>query len=404
MYLRLGKNGEPDLLGDAPFTIGSAVTLADGGDIVLASTGPVLRQVLAAAARLERDGVHPTILHFGTVKPFDAPALTEAAARAGAVLTVEEHTIVGGLGSATAEALAEAGTGARLRRIGLRDTFAHEVGSQAHLLSVHGITEDQIHAQALELVSRAASGAAERGRERRGLGRASGRGLMPAATLTRAFDTAATAVAEQIRPLQGAAIHVNGASGFLASNLLALLNRADDLHGLGLRLHASARRPAGRVGLFRFLGLEPRVRWDLAPAESTTFPDELAGGVAVHTASYGAPADYLREPMATFQANTAGLIQHLRRGCARRGGARGVPEQRRGVRPAAELMRYRPARTTTAGRTSPISARSTASPSGWQRYSGGRCPARPASRSPRSGPGTCTDPGSASTTVGSRSR
>jgi transketolase len=153
VYVRLGKNGEPDLLGDAPFVIGSAVTLADGGDVVLASTGPVLRQVLGAAARLERDGVHATVLHYGTVKPFDAEALTGAAARAGAVLTVEEHTIVGGLGSAAAEALAEAGTGARLRRIGLRDTFAHEVGSQGHLLAAHGITEEQIHAQALELVS-----------------------------------------------------------------------------------------------------------------------------------------------------------------------------------------------------------------------------------------------------------
>jgi transketolase len=153
VYVRLGKNGEPDLLGDAPFVIGSAVTLADGGDVVLASTGPVLRQVLGAAARLERDDVHATVLHYGTVKPFDAEALTGAAARAGAVLTVEEHTIVGGLGSAAAEALAEAGTGARLRRIGLRDTFAHEVGSQGHLLAAHGITEEQIHAQALELVS-----------------------------------------------------------------------------------------------------------------------------------------------------------------------------------------------------------------------------------------------------------
>jgi transketolase len=153
VYVRLGKNGEPDLLGDAPFVIGSAVTLADGGDVVLASTGPVLRQVLGAAARLERDGVHATVLHYGTVKPFDAEALTGAAARAGAVLTVEEHTIVGGLGSAAAVALAEAGTGARLRRIGLRDTFAHEVGSQGHLLAAHGITEEQIHAQALELVS-----------------------------------------------------------------------------------------------------------------------------------------------------------------------------------------------------------------------------------------------------------
>ena len=132
---------------------------------------------------------------------------------------------------------------------------------------------------------------------------------MPAATLTRAFDAAATAVAEQIRPLKGAAIHVNGASGFLASNLLALLDRADELHGLGLRLHASARRPAGRVGPVRLSRPRAAVRWDLAPAESTTFPDELAGGVAVHTASYGAPADYMREPMATFQANTAGLIR-----------------------------------------------------------------------------------------------
>jgi transketolase len=152
VYLRLGKNGEPDLLADAPFAIGSAVALAEGGDVVLASTGPVLRQVLGAAARLERDGVHATVLHFGTVKPFDVPALIAAAARTGAVLTVEEHTIVGGLGSAAAEALAEAGTGARLRRIGLRDTFAHEVGSQGYLLAAHGITEEQIHAEALELV------------------------------------------------------------------------------------------------------------------------------------------------------------------------------------------------------------------------------------------------------------
>lgn len=132
---------------------------------------------------------------------------------------------------------------------------------------------------------------------------------MPAATLTHVFDKAATAVADQVRGLEGAAIHVNGASGFLASNMLALLHRADEVHGLGLRLHASARRPVERVGLFAFLGVEPRVRWDLAPVESTNFPDELEGGVAVHTASYGAPADYLREPLATFQANTVGLIR-----------------------------------------------------------------------------------------------
>jgi len=154
VYLRLGKNGEPDLLEDnAPFTLGRALVLGDGGDVVLASTGPILGKVLAAAERLRKNGLRASILHYGTVKPFDSTTLVEAASRTGAVVTVEEHSVVGGFGSAAAEALAEAGTGARLRRIGLRDTFAHEVGSQEYLLSVHGITAERICATAVELAT-----------------------------------------------------------------------------------------------------------------------------------------------------------------------------------------------------------------------------------------------------------
>lgn len=152
VYLRLGKNGEPWLLDDAGgFTLGRARLIADGGDIVLASTGAVLEEVLAAAERLRSAGISPTVLHYGTLKPFDADALLQAAERAGAVVTIEEHNVIGALGSAAAEAIAEAGVGARLRRIGLSDTFAHEVGSQAHLRAVHGITADQIFATAAEL-------------------------------------------------------------------------------------------------------------------------------------------------------------------------------------------------------------------------------------------------------------
>ncbi len=126
--------------------------------------------------------------------------------------------------------------------------------------------------------------------------------------VTTAFDLAAAAAAEQLTPLRGSAIHVNGASGFLASNLIAVLDRASALGGLGLRLHASARRPRQQVSLFRFLGVDPQVRWECAPAETTTLPD-LEGCVAIHTASYGAPADYLSQPMETFRANTDGLIR-----------------------------------------------------------------------------------------------
>jgi transketolase len=159
VYLRLGKNGEPDLVPERPFTIGRALVVTEGADVVLASTGAILRHVLAAADTLAREGVQATVLHFGTVKPFDSAALIAAASRTGAVVTVEEHNVIGGLGSAAAEALAESDTGARLRRIGLRDTFAHQVGSQQHLLTAYGITPEQIHAEALDLLS---AGAARR--------------------------------------------------------------------------------------------------------------------------------------------------------------------------------------------------------------------------------------------------
>ena len=145
------------------------------------------------------------------------------------------------------------------------------------------------------------------------------------------------------------------------------------------------------------------MRWELAPAESTTFPDELAGGIAVHTASYGAPADYMREPMATFQANTAGLIRTFAE-AARVGAAHVVYLSSAEVygQPPAEAI---PTREDYRGApTWATPARSMASPSGWQRCSGCRCPAKPASRSPQSGRGISTAPASASTTVASRWR
>src|SRR4051794_11473335 len=153
VYLRLGKNGEPDLLpADAPFAVGRALVVREGADVTLASTGAILAETLAAADALAAAGVEATVLHYGTVKPFDGEALAEAAARTGAVVTVEEHSITGGLGSAAAEALAEGGVGARLRRVGLRETFAHEVGSRAHLLRHYDLDAPAIERAALSLL------------------------------------------------------------------------------------------------------------------------------------------------------------------------------------------------------------------------------------------------------------
>ena len=153
VYLRLGKNGEPSLLpDDAPFEIGRAALLRDGDDVTLASTGPMLAEAVDAADRLAAAGIEASVLHYGTVKPFDRDALAECAARTGAVVTVEEHSIVGGLGSAAAEALAEDGVPARLKRIGLRDEFAFAVGSREHLLREYGLTANDIARTALNLL------------------------------------------------------------------------------------------------------------------------------------------------------------------------------------------------------------------------------------------------------------
>jgi transketolase len=153
VYLRLGKNGEPALIpADADFEIGSAVELRSGADVTIACTGTALREAVAAADLVAGEGIEATLLHFGTVKPFDAPALAAAAARTGRVVTVEEHSVVAGFGSAAAETLAEAGAGAVLRRVGLPDTFAHEVGSRDHLVDHYGLSAAAVADAVRELV------------------------------------------------------------------------------------------------------------------------------------------------------------------------------------------------------------------------------------------------------------
>jgi transketolase len=139
VYLRLGKNGEPPLLpAGTPFAVGRAVTVRDGADVTIAATGPILSEAIGAAELLGASGIDAGVLHLGTVKPLDTRAVVEALARTGTVVTLEEHSVVGGLGSAVAEVAAEAGIG-RVVRAGFPDTFVHEVGGREYLLQRHGL-------------------------------------------------------------------------------------------------------------------------------------------------------------------------------------------------------------------------------------------------------------------------
>jgi transketolase len=140
-YLRLDKSsaGRTERPGEI-FRIGKARQLRDGDALTLVGCGGILAEMLAAADELAASGIVCRVLSHHTLTPVDGEALCEAVAQTGGLLTVEEHCVAGGLGSAVAEFCLEQGVRPRtFRRLGLRDEFATVVGSQAYLRRVHGM-------------------------------------------------------------------------------------------------------------------------------------------------------------------------------------------------------------------------------------------------------------------------
>jgi transketolase len=139
VYLRLGRVPSPILTDEAtPFAFGRANVMRDGNDVAIVSIGTMLDLALRAADELTRDGVRARVIDMHTLKPLDTAALDAAAADCGAIVTVEEHTVIGGLGGAVAEYLA--GTRpTRIAMVGIRDTFG-ESGTPDALLRKYGIT------------------------------------------------------------------------------------------------------------------------------------------------------------------------------------------------------------------------------------------------------------------------
>ncbi|WP_433290665.1 transketolase family protein [Actinoplanes sp. CA-030573] len=150
-YLRLGKAGEPDV---HPLALrlarGESVGLRTGGDVAIFSTGAILANVVQAAELLGYAGVHADVRSFPWLDPLDVMAVHDAAHRYRTIVTVEEHSITGGLGSAVAEILAETPGSASLIRIGLPARFSSLVGDQDHLRGAHGLDPAAITARVLE--------------------------------------------------------------------------------------------------------------------------------------------------------------------------------------------------------------------------------------------------------------
>ncbi|MDE1966289.1 MAG: transketolase family protein [Patescibacteria group bacterium] len=153
VYLRFGRSNVPVFTTpETPFSIGKALTLYESAnpELVLVATGSVAYETLVAAHELEKDGIGSIVINLPTVKPLDEEALVAAAKRAGRVVTVEEHEVMGGAGSAVAEALARLHP-VPMRFLGLHDVFGQS-GECDELFDLYGLSPKKIAASAREFV------------------------------------------------------------------------------------------------------------------------------------------------------------------------------------------------------------------------------------------------------------
>ena len=145
VYLRFGRLAVP-VINDKPdykFEIGKGVTLKEGKDLTIVATGLPVAECLAAAEMLAKDGIDAEVINIHTIKPLDEELIVASAKKTGKVVTVEEHSVIGGLGGAVAECLSEKAP-TRMLRIGMNDVFG-ESGTAVALLHKYGLDAEGIY-------------------------------------------------------------------------------------------------------------------------------------------------------------------------------------------------------------------------------------------------------------------
>lgn len=160
MYIRVNRNPLPDLYDEAELDIQAVPNrmdvLREGGDVALLATGVMVSRALEAAKRLEARGISAKVVNVSVIKPLNVAALTQIAASVKAVVTAEEHSVVGGLGSAVAEALC--GTGRPMAMVGIQDRFGTSARGYEELLAHYGLTPEAVEAAAAGILARLEEG------------------------------------------------------------------------------------------------------------------------------------------------------------------------------------------------------------------------------------------------------
>jgi transketolase len=153
-YIRIGKKGEPDIHKSAPsFKLGEVIIIRPGTDVTLLCAGNMMSETLKTADILESNGVKAEVVSIHTVKPLDAKYLKEAGTRFKMIVTIEEHSRIGGLGSAVAEWRMVQNKNIAQISFGTDDEFMHEVGSQAYARKKFGLTSENMANKILSSLS-----------------------------------------------------------------------------------------------------------------------------------------------------------------------------------------------------------------------------------------------------------
>jgi transketolase len=155
VYLRLGRAGEPFVHnGEVNFKIGKAIKIKEGRDVTIFAIGGMVYNSMKAAEILESKGFSVRLFSIGTLKPLDEECILESAKNTKAIITVEEHSIIGGLGSAVAEVLCESGINIPFKRLGVPSEFPERVGDQDWFLSKYNLTKEGISNSIIELFNK----------------------------------------------------------------------------------------------------------------------------------------------------------------------------------------------------------------------------------------------------------
>lgn len=153
VYLRFGRLAVPRVFDESyQFEIGKAVVLRPGTDVTICATGLMVKEALEAQEMLAAEGISAEIVNVATIKPLDAETILASAAKTGAVVTAEEHSIIGGLGSAVCEAICEGGKPVPVVRLGVNDTFGKS-GPALELLHIFGLDAQTIVAKAKQAIA-----------------------------------------------------------------------------------------------------------------------------------------------------------------------------------------------------------------------------------------------------------